>query len=317
QIAEDPDDLVARLELLSIYYADNRIDEFRDAALDMQPYVNDPREAEWVQVRAMGEDLLPDDPLFRSGDRETDPAHAGFVDVGNDSGANAESELRWSSDDDDRVEPIIDITQTRVVDTPVVAALDDERRYAPAPEVEMEVDESETFEFDDEADVVVADAASDRNIDDDIADAMEEPRGMEFSLEDAPEIDAVRAAPAMAVAAERELPPKGRPLTEYASEAKRPDQSFEFDLPPLDFDTEFSKPASVTAVEPSHDLDDPIELDEEFLVGEDALGTKLDLARAYADMGDPDGARGMLEEVLSQGDAGQKDKARKLLEELG
>ena len=31
------------------------------------------------------------------------------------------------------------------------------------------------------------------------------------------------------------------------------------------------------------------------------VGTKLDLARAYMDMGDPDGARNILEEVLSEG----------------
>ena len=33
------------------------------------------------------------------------------------------------------------------------------------------------------------------------------------------------------------------------------------------------------------------------------VGTKLDLARAYMDMGDPDGARSILEEVLSEGNA--------------
>ena len=30
------------------------------------------------------------------------------------------------------------------------------------------------------------------------------------------------------------------------------------------------------------------------------VGTKLDLARAYMDMGDPDGARNILEEVLTK-----------------
>ena len=31
------------------------------------------------------------------------------------------------------------------------------------------------------------------------------------------------------------------------------------------------------------------------------VGTKLDLARAYMDMGDPDGARSILNEVLQEG----------------
>ena len=40
------------------------------------------------------------------------------------------------------------------------------------------------------------------------------------------------------------------------------------------------------------------------------VGTKLDLARAYIDMGDPEGARSILEEVLDEGDPGQRREAQ-------
>jgi pilus assembly protein FimV len=43
------------------------------------------------------------------------------------------------------------------------------------------------------------------------------------------------------------------------------------------------------------------------------VDTKLDLARAYLDMGDPVGARAMLEEVLEEGTQAQKDEAQRLL----
>jgi len=46
------------------------------------------------------------------------------------------------------------------------------------------------------------------------------------------------------------------------------------------------------------------------------VGTKLDLARAYVDMGDPNGARSILEEVLDEGDEGQRQQAQQLLESL-
>ncbi len=46
------------------------------------------------------------------------------------------------------------------------------------------------------------------------------------------------------------------------------------------------------------------------------VGTKLDLARAYVDMGDPSGARSILEEVLDEGDEGQRQQAQKLLGSL-
>jgi pilus assembly protein FimV len=55
---------------------------------------------------------------------------------------------------------------------------------------------------------------------------------------------------------------------------------------------------------------------DELFVSEDAIGTKLDLAKAYLDMGDPEGARSMLDEVMSEGNDSQKDEARKLLAEI-
>ncbi len=46
------------------------------------------------------------------------------------------------------------------------------------------------------------------------------------------------------------------------------------------------------------------------------VGTKLDLARAYVDMGDPEGARSILQEVLEEGDEGQRQEANRLLDAL-
>jgi pilus assembly protein FimV len=49
---------------------------------------------------------------------------------------------------------------------------------------------------------------------------------------------------------------------------------------------------------------------------DDPVDTKLDLARAYLDMGDPDGAQAMLEEVLQEGTQMQKDVAKRLLDSI-
>jgi pilus assembly protein FimV len=46
------------------------------------------------------------------------------------------------------------------------------------------------------------------------------------------------------------------------------------------------------------------------------VGTKLDLARAYIDMGDPEGARSILEEVLEEGDSNQRREAQGLIDAL-
>jgi pilus assembly protein FimV len=44
--------------------------------------------------------------------------------------------------------------------------------------------------------------------------------------------------------------------------------------------------------------------------------TKLDLARQFVDMGDPESARHMLDEVLNEGDAAQKEEAQQLIDTL-
>jgi pilus assembly protein FimV len=45
--------------------------------------------------------------------------------------------------------------------------------------------------------------------------------------------------------------------------------------------------------------------------------TKFDLAKAYQEMGDKEGAREILQEILKEGDPGQQGEARKLIESLG
>ena len=54
----------------------------------------------------------------------------------------------------------------------------------------------------------------------------------------------------------------------------------------------------------------------DFLSGTDEVATKLDLAQAYIDMGDKDGARDILGEVLSEGNDGQKGEAKEMLARL-
>jgi len=47
------------------------------------------------------------------------------------------------------------------------------------------------------------------------------------------------------------------------------------------------------------------------------VATKLDLAKAYEEMGDKDGARELLNEVVREGDAAQQGQANQMLARLG
>ncbi len=77
--------------------------------------------------------------------------------------------------------------------------------------------------------------------------------------------------------------------------------------------TEEESSGSVTEQVPLDELPEMSELEP---VTMSEVGTKLDLARAYVDMGDPEGARSILEEVLKEGSASQKQEAQRLLDSL-
>ena len=77
---------------------------------------------------------------------------------------------------------------------------------------------------------------------------------------------------------------------------------------PGDFEEPTAKTAAVGDIDDIGDLMLPDDVDE--------VSTKLDLARAFIDMGDTEGARGSLEEVMSEGNAEQKAEAKALLAQI-
>jgi pilus assembly protein FimV len=96
-------------------------------------------------------------------------------------------------------------------------------------------------------------------------------------------------------------------------------ESIELDdkAPSVDLDEPSKEPAAKFIPEGSLDDDfDDFDSDLDVLDGEDECSTKLELAQAYLDMGDPESARDILDEVVSQGDDSQQDQARKLLESV-
>jgi len=81
-----------------------------------------------------------------------------------------------------------------------------------------------------------------------------------------------------------------------------------------DFDFNFDLDLPLTAGDSSGQND---EFGVSDLTDMDELETKLDLAKAYVDMGDADAAKDIAKEVLEQGSVEQKKAAQALLDELG
>jgi pilus assembly protein FimV len=119
---------------------------------------------------------------------------------------------------------------------------------------------------------------------------------------------------------------------------EEPPASFSIDFPVTPEPEPASEPESKidTASEPALDIDpknDPGLTDINLNMGEWAvptgtdpastesahwhdIATKIDLARAYQEMGDNAGAKEILEEVLREGDAKQQESARAMISSL-
>jgi pilus assembly protein FimV len=115
---------------------------------------------------------------------------------------------------------------------------------------------------------------------------------LEFHLD-----DAERPAP-MRGAAARESKPERAPAPSLA----QPQAAIDLDKLDLSFDADAPVFEDAT----------PSVLDGQW---HDAA-TKLDLAKAYQEMGDVEGAREILQEVLHEGDDDQKSEAQSLLAKL-
>ncbi len=68
--------------------------------------------------------------------------------------------------------------------------------------------------------------------------------------------------------------------------------------------------------EDDHTVFVPRSADTQQQSAEDEIATKLDLAKAYVELGDKDSARGMLEEIIQEGNPQQKATAKELLQQV-
>ena len=104
-----------------------------------------------------------------------------------------------------------------------------------------------------------------------------------------------------------EQPETSAPELKVAGDSGEPD-AIELDTG-LDFDLDGFELGSEAETEAELEGDGELaDLDE--------VSTKLDLARAYIDMGDPDGAKNILDEVMDEGNDEQKDEARGIMTQM-
>jgi len=108
------------------------------------------------------------------------------------------------------------------------------------------------------------------------------------------------------------------PVSAPVEAPKEEKSSFDFDLSGLELPGGKKEPAPAA----SHDSGGGLNLTDLSLdsggggEGSEAVGTKLELAKAYLEIGDKDGARDILNEVAKEGSAAQQEEAKKLISSL-
>ncbi len=185
-----------------------------------------------------------------------------------------------------------------------------------APATEHDADDMLDFDFS-HGQVAPAAAADDSFPADEKARLLQD-IGEQFRLMDADHLHAEQTTDEVDSASHEPITAPEAPKAEATSaEDTLP---FSFGLSPFDEEQAPAVPAREPDPEPEalREMPKPAIVEETSPAAEDwdAVGTKLDLAKAYIEMGDSESARDLLEEVSKEGSSAQREEAQKMLEDL-
>ncbi len=347
-IEQNPDRNDYRAKLLENYFASKEQEKFEVAASELHDRLGDTSDPLWSRVVVMGKELAPDNALFKDvdvGDMSIDdivqekPDAAEFDLTAEDLAVGAveeveaetevmpeakagaeEADLEFDIGDIDLGDIDLGETSSEVKETDDTATLDIES------DLEIDAGDLDIEELGDDI------AATDLDLELDVETPVEEEAAAQTEVmteppKSPPETMIMEGPPDIDLAVE--------------SEAEKHDTGTldisDMDLGDLDLGEETEVPADLGLDEAvdfggaenevteemtddaaSFDLGDEMDLEEDLGLpdSEDEVSTKLDLAKAYIDMGDNDGAKSTLEEVMNEGDDNQKKEAQDLLSQI-
>lgn len=331
------------LKLLEVYVQRGDRRQFEVIATDLYSRTGGDG-ADWQKAAAMGRKLDPENPLY--GEREAGDAPAGVAAGMAAAGAAAVASGQANALED---------TQIGLDQTELSIPGYDEEPEAAEPAAEQAPEEAARGDLDFDLGDFGEAAASPAEPAESTPAVEDDGNALSFDLDmDAPEAAAepesepepeaepeVQADPAATLVPEIE---SGAEETSIEEETVMDLERTEFDANLLDFDLDLSPPSPEKPAAPQGmdltsidlDLDLPPQEEAPAAVPEapadeaepaavpkfDAqdmqreMETKLELARAYDEMGDREGARELLDEVLKDGTAEQREEAERMLERL-
>jgi pilus assembly protein FimV len=282
-LSRNPNRGEVQLKLLEIYAARKDTAAFGKLAGDYNRVTGGTGDG-WLKAAAMGYSLEPGNPMYAAG-KDTTAAipptgHGTDVDLDLGGGVGTSTDITL-----DAGSPAAPGTDTGILDIGAAdtAQKEGEQASTPLPDFTLEVPEAGGSTPDVALDATPAPAAA----------AASESNVIDFQIE-LPKIESgpptvVKQAPAQAAA--------------------DPGLDFKLEIPDLDLgDKGHDKTQVLQAMPAAAGEKDGHWYD---------VQTKFDLAKAYQEMGDKDGAKEILQEVIKEGDAEQKGQAKTLLDSLG
>jgi len=310
------------LKLLEIFFVWGNRERFVEAARSMHESRAQAEPGEWDKVLIMGRQIAPDEPLFAA----APGSGAGSLDLELHAGA-APTDFELPGGDAAPLDldlgtpgPTVrgDESVDFLIDEPVRGADDEAGDVAPTVETprvrrpveepttevpieDLGLDSSDVHGLDEQTQLEADLTATHLNVEDTVQEPI-----VHGADENEPDLMSATSILGAELAA----------LGEQA-EADERESDAEIEVVGLEL-ADATGELAVADVEDLEATAAPVgaaaELEEEITMSE--IGTKLDLARAYVDMGDPEGARSILEEVLSEGSDAQKREADRLMASL-
>ena len=316
---KDADRLELHAKLLEVMHAANNREGFEAQAQVLHDKLGGDESNEiWARAVSLGSQIAPANPLFGGSSEASEVSDDLASDVG-DVTADDEDLLDFDFDDDEAF-AVADV-DSAVAESAEADKSDDDDLDFDVSSLDFDLD------IEDETDSAIANIDSmdeeDNSLDFDLADdgdvevaaeAAEESEEL-LSLDDDDSVDIDLDdldLDTADVADETEVAEVDTGEVEAVV-----DETADFDVDlDLDVDIDTDDDDTVVALDTAGGDSESASSDDIF-ADVDEIGTKLDLAKAYVDMGDSDGARSILDEVMEEGDDTQKQQAEQLLQQMG
>ncbi len=307
-IAENPDRDDYRVKLAETHYASKNAEAFVAVASEIKQRTDDVESPLWKKIVVMGQDLCADNPMFQGtmvGGLGVDAIAPGAPSMDFDLGKDAAEEAPSLNLEDDALELPDMATDDSMADVEENAAeaIDElefdisdtgaiEEPAAAEDEFSLDIDASELdIDIQETAEAVVEEA-------EESIDLGDVDLGLDLDADDSSEDEVLDAG---------DIDIDFGLEDDSATGTVADDEEISLDL---------SDEAEAIGMDDGSDLADDEDFDLSSLDDVDEVSTKLDLARAYLDMGDHEGTRGILEEVLADGNDEQKQEASDLMAKL-